>query len=75
VSLIKDIFYFSFFCIIFISFIELLFLMDLTPLDKNKKEYSNNDDEPKDEGSLKDNQDEYRGKEEHDSSSTVPAEE
>ena len=58
----------------FISFIELLLLMNLPSLDKNKK-YSNNDDEPKDEGSLKDNQDEYRGKEEHDSSSTVPAEE
>ena len=59
----------------FISFIELWFLMNLTSLDKNKKKYSNNDDEPKDQGSLKDNQDEHRVREEHDSSSTVPAEE
>ena len=49
--------------------------MNLTSLDKNKKKYSNNDDEPKDQGSLKDNQDEHRVREEHDSSSTVPAEE
>ena len=49
--------------------------MNLTSLDKNKKKYSNNDNEPKDQGSVKDNQDEDRVEEEHDSSSTVPAEE
>ena len=49
--------------------------MNLTSRDKNNKEYSSNDDEPKDQGSLNDNQDSKRVKGEHDSSSTVPAEE